>query len=496
MLKTLRSTLRGTIIYSIGNLSSKLVGLILIPLYTSKLTLAEFGILGIIEITSQLLIAILGLSLYNAFFRWYWDKDYKDKQQSIFFTILVFIGFISFSVAGVLILFSSTISTFLFEVNDYSYILRLVFLISAMEAIGVIILTLMRVKENAVLYTTMSLIKLVVNLTLTVYFIVGLGKRIDGIFEAQIIGSMVFLLLTSGFVIKNIKLNFDFKALKGMLSFSIPLIFSGVIGIILTITDRYSLRFLSDMESVGIYTLGFKVANTLKVFVLSSISLALQPIIFKMMDQPDNKRFYSKIMTYLSFGVMILVLAFSMFGREVIVLLARNQDYLNAWEVIPVLSLSIFFVMLRDTSMTGVNLMKKTKVIAFVIFVVALLNIGLNILLIPKFDYMGAAIATMISQIFFFIMIYIFAQKFYKINYEIKKVLLIIVIAIILYALSLAFNNWSLIFRILAKSGLILSFPFILYLFRFYEPIELETTRRLWIKWKNPRKWRDNLQKQ
>ncbi len=69
MLKTLRSTLRGTIIYSIGNLSSKLVGLILIPLYTSKLTLAEFGILGIIEITSQLLIAILGLSLYNAFFR-------------------------------------------------------------------------------------------------------------------------------------------------------------------------------------------------------------------------------------------------------------------------------------------------------------------------------------------------------------------------------------------------------------------------------------------
>ena len=91
MLENLKNALKSTVIYSIGNLSSKLLGLILIPLYTDKLTVSEYGILGMLEITAQIFTAVFGMSLYNAFFRWYWDKDYLGKQKSMFFTILVFV---------------------------------------------------------------------------------------------------------------------------------------------------------------------------------------------------------------------------------------------------------------------------------------------------------------------------------------------------------------------------------------------------------------------
>ena len=68
MLENLKNALKNTVIYSVGNLSSKLLGLILIPLYTDKLTVSEYGILGILEITAQIFTAVFGMSLYNAFF--------------------------------------------------------------------------------------------------------------------------------------------------------------------------------------------------------------------------------------------------------------------------------------------------------------------------------------------------------------------------------------------------------------------------------------------
>jgi hypothetical protein len=83
MLSRLKSTAKNSIIYGAGNLSSKLIGLVLLPLYTSVLPVAEFGKLAMLETTAQILVAIFGLSLNSAYFRWYWDKEYSQKQLHI-----------------------------------------------------------------------------------------------------------------------------------------------------------------------------------------------------------------------------------------------------------------------------------------------------------------------------------------------------------------------------------------------------------------------------
>ncbi len=70
MLDKLRTTVKQTAIYSIGNMSTKLIGLILLPLYTDYLTTADYGILSIFEITSQFLTAILGFRMSGAMMRW------------------------------------------------------------------------------------------------------------------------------------------------------------------------------------------------------------------------------------------------------------------------------------------------------------------------------------------------------------------------------------------------------------------------------------------
>jgi O-antigen/teichoic acid export membrane protein len=249
------------------------------------------------------------------------------------------------------------------------------------------------------------------------------------------------------------------------------------------------------MGNVGIYSLGFKIANTIRVFLITSVNLALQPMIFKMMNDPANKRFYSKVMTYFSFGLMFFVLFFSIYASEIVKVISSKMDYWQAYKIVPVLSLSMLFSMLRDVAYTGLNISKRTRIIAFLIFLAALLNILLNQIFIPRWSFYGAAIATTLSQIIFFGSVLYFAQRYYPIPYELNKIILMVVTGIVLYFIGLLFDPLPLVFRLPLKFLLIVVFPFILFLFHFYEPVELVRMRQIWDKWHNPGNWGKNLSK-
>lgn len=495
MLTNIKSAVKNSAIYGIGNISTKIIGLILLPLYTKHLTVSDYGILGIIEVSTQLLIAVFGLTLYQAFFRWYWDKEYKDKQKSIFFTSIIFLVFISILMYLGSYSFSEKFSVLLFDKTAYSYLLKIMVVSAGLQIIAQMPSTLMRLQEKPILYSVTNIVKLIVTLFLTIYFIVFLGKNMEGIYEAQIIGFLVYVLILSKYIWKNIKIKFEAKILIGMLGYSFPLIFASISGVILSIADRYCLKFLGDLSEVGIYSLGYKIANTIKVFVITSVQLAISPIIFKMVDAPNNKRFYSKIMTYFTFGVMICVLGMSFFGKEIIKFLAQNKDYWGAYKVIPIISFALLFGMLKDTSMMGLTIAKKTNIIAIIMIIISILNIILNIVLIPYFQSIGAAIATLISQIVFFIVVYRYSQNYYFIPYEISKIIKMIILGVTLFGLSLLINNFSLIFRVLLKLSMIGAFPLILYFWNFYEKIEILRLKQSWHKWKNPGKWKENISK-
>jgi len=492
MLDNLKKAFSKSIIYSIGNLSTKIVGLILIPIYTQKLTTADYGILGVLEITSELLIAVFSLSLHQAFLRLYWDKKFKDKKKDMFFTTIASIMIIACIMFIGLYPFISELSLFLLGDMDFSFLIKLMLLSVGLKIIMRIPSTLMRVQGRSSLYSIANISRLLIILSSTIYFIIGLNHKVEAIFEAQIIGQCFYFLFLLKYIIKNIKFKFNIPVLKEMLNYGFPLIFSSISGIILTLGDRYCLRFLTQFSNVGIYNLGYKVANILKVFFVSSIQLALPPMIFKMIDQPNCKRFYSKIMTYVALILSFFVLIVSMFGKEAIKFVVTNKDYWDAYKVIPILSLSTLFLMLMYISTTGLTIMKKTKILAKLVMIISAVNIGSNLLLIPIWNIIGAAAATLMSRILHFIIVYYYAQKVYHISYEIKKIITIIILGLALYTLSLFVTDLTLIFRVSIKIVLIISFPFLLYPLKFYEDIELLRINQAWQKWIDPGNWKKN----
>lgn len=496
MLKHLKPLLKDTVIYALGNISGKVAGFILLPFYVEKLTAAEYGMLGTMEATFQLIVALAGLNLYVAFTRWYWDKEINGRQKSTYFTTLVSVVVLALTVFAGVYPLAGTVSSLLLDTAGYTRLIRLVAASAGLEIISLVPATLCKMQRKPAMYTRNIIIRLAVVLVLSLLFVVVFDRKVDGIYEAQIAGTAVYLLLYLPYTLKNIVWKFEKFILLKMLKFGFPLILSSSFSVVLGIADRYSLNFISGLESVGVYSLGYKLANTLKIFIVMSVQLALTPVVFQMADQPGIKRFMSKIMTYFTFGLMFFTIGISLFGQEIVKVLSIGKpDYWDAYLVVPFIAFGTVFGMLKDTAAYGLQIVKRTGVIASVIVFVSLLNVALNMLLIPFMDALGAGLSTLLSQMIYFGATIYYAQRYYPVAYEFRKIFLSIGLGALFCLAAYFVRDWGLAWRLCIKTLLLLTYPVALYFFRFYDRNELLALQGFRDKWRHPGVWKENLQK-
>lgn len=478
MFKTITSAIKGSLVYGLGNISIKLIGLILFPLYTEEFTISEYGIIGILDITSQILVAIFGLSLYSALFRFYFDKKFNNRQGELVFTTLTVLVIATVVFSLVLSGFNLRLSNVLFETVEYSNLINVIIVSSALQVINAIPTTVLRLKENAKLYAVTNVVRVTVILVTTILFIVQMDTGIVGVYYGQICGNVAYLLILSGFLLRNMTLRFNSAALLEMLGYSLPLIFSSLSTVILTVLDRYCLNYIVGLDDVGIYSTGYKISNVI-LFVVMATQLALPTILFKNMDSENRQRLYAKVMTYNGFILMIMVIFLSVFSLEIVKVLAQDASYWPGYMIIPFITISILFNSMRYLLTLNLSIVKKTLIVAIIVTIMSGLNLGLNLLLIPRYEAMGAAVSTMITQLVFMLTTYVVAQKHYPVAYEIRKLIMIFLVGSLLIVLGFSINELSLLARLILKSVIWLSFPIILYLMRFYEQVELNRIREI-----------------
>ncbi len=497
MLKEIRETSKHSAVYVIGNVAIKVIGLILIPLYTNPkyLSLVDYGALAIMEATVILIVGIIETPMTNSLTRWYWDKEYLSYQKSIFFSSFAFLVIVTVPTILILLHFSDSLSSLLFKSVSYSQILKFTFLSAGFRILNDQILNLAKLKSKSVLYTSAFLLKLSLILGVILWGIILKGYGLIIIWQANAIGEFFILLLLIPFVLKNSKLNFQKKIIKEMLAYGTPLMLAATSGVLLAVTDRYMLNSMSGLEKTGIYSLGFRIANTLKLIISVPIGLALSPILMKKMNEKKNQRFYAKTMTYSGFIFVLGLLGLSLFSLEILKIFTGSVKYWAANGVVPIISFALFFGLIKDNVTIGLIIKKRTKVIGLLIFITAILNIILNLFFIPIWGIYGAALATLCSQLFFFITMAIQAQKAYFIPYEWKKILTLFLLALLFLSISLTVSNVSIVFRLPIKVVLFISFPFVLRLFHFYDEVELIQIKNIFKTWRNPGKLKENIKR-
>ncbi len=494
MLKSLKLSFTNTLIYGVGNLASKLVGFILIPIYVKYFSTSTYGVLGLLEVTGIALSSILGLALSQALYRWYWDEDYATQKKSVFSTVFLFLSVFLIFIVFVAFFSSSIISNAVLGDTNFRDLVFLVIVASSVQILMQVVSTLIQLQQKALLFTLSNISILLIQLGLTIYFIVYMNLGLMGIYYAQIISLCAYFLIVSKFLYNNLTIKLEFGLLKLMLLYSSPLLISNVAALVISTSDRYFIRIFGTLGNLGVYQFGYKIVNTLSVLVIASAQMAIFPLMFKKMNDPDAKRFYSKMMTYFTFGVMFFVLFLNFYGLEIIKVLAKKQEYWASFNIIPFISLGIIFAMLRDLNTIPLQIVKKSALISKIVISSAVFSFLINWLIIPKYGSMGAAVSFVISQFSYLLLMMFFAQKHYRINYEIIKLVKMIVVGIVLFFISQLLSGFPLMARLILKLLLIIVFPILLYFLNFYEQVELNSLKSFWIKWKNPFKIKSNIQ--
>ncbi len=491
MLANIKSFLRHSAVYSISNVAVKAMGVILLPLYTSYISLGDFGKLALIEVSLTICVEIFLLGQGQSILMFNDSQEFKDRIGSILFTLFVFLCVPILLVVALIFILQPSLSSLLNIESTSVIYLKLGILIIFFRVLNTLFLEKIRADQQPVRYTITNLSKLIISLLFIIFFVAILKFGIKGILYSYIISESIIFLYLLFSMLKKMVIKIEKTVLSVALSFGVPLIFSSIGYMILGVSDRYMIKYFNGNTSVALYDLGYRVAGTLNMFLIMPFTLSLMPNAYKMFGKPDDKRYYSKLMTYLCFILIWGGLFLSLFSEELIKIFALNPDYWPSYEVVPVIIFSYVFSGLLLVALLGQYLTKNTKNIAFTTILAALLNVGLNLVFIPRFGYIAAAYTTLISYFILFIISYLISNKYYNVPFEIIKMLKIFVIGIGLYFLiiNLPFDN--IFIRALVKLIAVLIFPFILYMWKFYEKSELRAIAGFVKKWKNIKKWKE-----
>lgn len=468
------STIKHSFVYSLGNIALKGMGIITLPIYLNYLTKSEVGIFGLLDITINIIAEVLLLGQANSIILFENKKEYDDKKNSIFFTITSFVILINLLFVLFAELFGTSLISISKSTRDLSSYLHFIIYISLVRVLNNLFLNKLRAEEKSKLYTFLTFLKITFFIALIFYTVVHLRLSVVGILYSYLISEIIVLLFILPVMIKKMSVKIEMSALKEALKFGTPLIFTSIGIMVLNLSDRYLINLFINLEEVGTYDIAYRIAGIVNMFLILPFNQAMLPSAFKEFNSNSNSRYLSKLMTYMCFVTIWGGLTISVFGKEIILILG-NENYVRANVYIPFIVLAYILSAMRNVASNGLLFAEKTYIVALITIFAAILNIILNIFLIPIYGTIAAAYTTLISFAIFYLVTYWYSNKYFKIDYETIKIIKALLVGIVLFIIPEFISLDSIIISIIIKIVVVAIFPFVLYPIGFYEKIEVET---------------------
>lgn len=397
------------------------------------------------------------MGLRGAVARHYYDYVDAEEVREYLGTIFLFFLVVGITVVISLSLFGEPLFDGLFaELPFHPYIL-LTLWTALFAATRGILLSLYRAREQAGRYVLLQVGKFLVSLVIIIYFVVILKQgalgRILGDFLSGLIFFVIFLILT----LREAKLSFSVSKLRSALKFGLPLVPHSLAGWVLAAADRVLLERMTSLSEVGLYNLGYQIGMVMS-FIVSSINFAWAPIFYDTAKRdPNAKPILSRMFTLYTVVVSTLAVGVILFSREVILIMTA-KPYHKAYSVVPAVTIGYLFQGMYFMSVAPIFYRKKTYVMPFLTGIAAASNIGLNLLWIPRLGMMGAAYATLISFGLLFGLTHYFAQRYYRLPYEYRKVMNMGFLVAGVYFANNALHFEDIIVPIAIKIGILVAF--------------------------------------
>jgi O-antigen/teichoic acid export membrane protein len=235
---------------------------------------------------------------------------------------------------------------------------------------------------------------------------------------------------------------------------------------VVDLADRFLLLRLKDAAEVGLYSVGARVTTTMLILLLA-LRTAWPAFAYSIKDDREAKRTYSFVLTYVLFFSCWMSLALALLAPWIVRLLTRPLFYPGS-RVVPVLAFGATAFIAFNVMSIGIGRAKKTQFNWVVTGIAAAINIGLNLILIPPYGMMGAAVSTLVAYVVMFLGMTVRAQQVFPVPYQWRRIALVVGSAVGLTVLGKTLNV-----PLGGALGLVAIYPLLLLPLGFYLPVEL-----------------------
>ena len=423
-------------VYGFAQILQAGVGFFLIPIYTGYLGTKGYGIVSMITSIMGFLAMFYLFGLQGAVSKFYYE--YIDEEKS-------FNKFIGTIITTILVI-SLILTIFLFgthrfildkilkDVSFYPY-MAIGLLTVGLSTLFPIYQIILQMQHKAEKYALQQFIVFLVTVTLNIVFVVVIKLGAMGTLLSSFLVSIVTFTYAAIVFSKFTSWKIDKDIMKKSLRYSLPLVPHTVAGWVSNLADRLILNLLKNVDLVGIYNIGYQFGNIINI-VAGAVNSAFVPWFFGIMknsksDKTQIYKFGSAFVLLYSLGALWLSIL-----SPYILKIMVHKEFLSAANCIPFIAFAYVFNGLYYFFVSGLFYnIRGTKYIFIASTVSAVINVALNFLLIPKYEIIGASMATLISFAIVSVMVLILSKIINKeddLKWHYKKMYSIVFVSIIM----------------------------------------------------------------
>jgi O-antigen/teichoic acid export membrane protein len=418
-------------IYGLGDVSIQVVNFALLRVYVQYLSMEDYGILALLGSVEAVTKLFFRWGVDGSFMRFWYDCEDERARQRLSSTLFFFLLATNGLLLAASVAVSPWLSTWL-GAPGYTLALQLVLLNTFAIGFTFIPFHVLRMQQRAREFSLLAFARSAAALVLRLWLVVGLGYGVMGVVVADLVVTVVLLAVMVRWFAPLIRPVFSTEVLRESLAFGLPRVPHGFAQQVIAVGDKFILTFFVPLSELGLYGMGVSVGLIQKVF-LAAFEYAWAPFYYATVKEPGAERVFSAVTTY---GVAILALmtaGLAAIAADLLHVVTRGQ-YTAAAGIVAWTSLGVFFQGVYLMTSIGLNITRRTRYYPVATATAAAANIGLNLVLIPRYGIIGAAYANGLAYATQAAIAYYFSQRFYPVRYESGRLARVVGAALLAYA--------------------------------------------------------------
>ena len=439
MLRELRGLAKETAIYGLSTVLGRMLSFMLTPLFTHLLLPSESGVVQTVYSCVGFFTVVYGLGLDVAYLR-LGRRDGKLDAGAFtgaWGTIVV----LAFAASGLIHVFAAPAALAIGIPVEFAVIVRYAAWILAIDAAALIPYTELRGSHYAGTYAGIKVVNIAMTLALSWIFVGRMHMGVRGVFLANLVASCASLAMLAPVLLSRLAAP-DRERLRAMLAFGLPLAVAGIGSMVVQVADRPLMTRLGGPDGLamsGIYGSCYKL-GIFMMLIVNMFDQAWKPFVLERAEREGVDRLIARVLTYfaviscwaflgIAFFVDVFVKSPIFRGHALF-----GPAYWSGLPIVPVITLGYLFNGLYYVMLAPLMIDKRMTSVGVATWIGALINIGMNVAVIPRWGMMGAAWATCAAYIAMAGAVWVLGRRTRQTPYEWGRLAVIAVWTALLWA--------------------------------------------------------------